>query len=196
MKEYTVSRVVTPDWEQIPRAELTHTGWLPQCPVSATAQLCHDGNILYVRLEAVEKEIRATLTGPLDEVCEDSCLEFFFAPSSEDSRYFNIEFNPLGNFYIGFGKERSTRVRQLPGNMEQFHVKTFYTENGWGVTYEIPAEFIRMYMADFQLSGTAACNFYKCGEHTVAPHYMSWQEMTCDFPDYHRRNDFGRLIFE
>ena len=110
---YTVSYLPQPDWSRVPAAELRHTGWLEPCAVRAWAQVCHDGENLWVRMEAEEAPVRATLTGKLDQVCDDSCLEFFFAPLAEDKRYFNFEFNPLGTLNLGFGAERPTRVRQI-----------------------------------------------------------------------------------
>ena len=195
--EYKVKKVKTVDWEEIPRVELTHTGWLKEVPISAWAQLCHDGEHLYVRMEAAEFDIRATLTGLLDQVCNDSCLEFFFAPDGEDHRYFNFELNPLGTLYLGFGGPRATRVRQIVKKPEElFAPKPFPTESGWGIEYRVPAEFIARYFPGYTLSGKAACNFYKCGDDTAHPHYLSWNPMTSPTPDYHRREDFGTLIFE
>ena len=111
MKEtYRVLRGDGAHWDNIPRAELKETGWLEPAGVKAWMQLCHDGENLYVRLEAQESPIRATLTGTLDQVCNDSCLEFFFAPLEEDARYFNFEWNPLKSLNLGFGGTRPTRV--------------------------------------------------------------------------------------
>ena len=194
--EYTVTKVQAPDFQDIPVIRLQETGWLAPLGIQATAQLCHDGKNLYVRMEAVEKNIRAELKDPLDQVCQDSCLEFFFDPDSEDFRYFNFEFNPLGNFYIGFGKERGNRARQLPADVEQVRIHPYRTETGWGITYQIPGDFIRLYVPDFQFSKPAACNFYKCGECTLAPHYLTWAPLHCEDPDYHRRQDFGTLFFQ
>lgn len=197
MPAYTVTRIQsTPDWAQIPSVAMVDTGWCSPCPVAAKAQLCHDGKNLYVRLEAEESDIRATLSGPLDPVCTDSCLEFFFAPMPEDSRYFNFEYNPLGTIYLGFGAERATRVRQIVSQPDLFHARPFHTEKGWGITYVIPASFISLYMPNFSFTGIAAGNFYKCGDKTSVPHYLAWSPLHCDTPDYHCREDFGTLIFE
>lgn len=194
---YTVVRMQTPDWEKTPAVTLSHTPWLTPCAIEAKAQACHDGENLYVRMEAKESAIRATLTGPLEQVCNDSCLEFFFAPDTNDARYFNFEWNLLGALYLGFGAERSSRVRQIVRNpQEQFSQKSFETEDGWGVEFAIPASFIRLYMPTFALSGEAACNFYKCGDKTEIQHYLAWAPLSSEKPDYHRRQDFGVLRFE
>ena len=53
-----------------------------------------------------------------------------------------------------------------------------------------------MYMPEFRLEGEAACNFYKCGDKTKTRHYLAWAPLSSEKPDYHRRQDFGRMIFE
>ncbi len=193
---YTAARTEAPDWTRIDRAELAHQKWLTPCGIAAWAQVCHDGERLFVRMEAKETDIRATLTGPLDQVCNDSCLEFFFAPLPGDARYFNFEWNRLGNVYVGFGAARKTRVRQIVKDVQAlFAPRCEDIPGGWAVTFSIPKSFIRMYMPDFDLAGESACNFYKCGDMTKTPHYLAWSPLTSDTPDYHRRQDFGTLIF-
>ena len=194
---YRVARVETPDWERIEAVELVHQPWLEPCNISAEAKLCHDGEKLYVRMEAKEKAIRATLTGMLDQVCNDSCLEFFFAPKADDKRYFNFEINPLGTAYVGFGAERKTRVRQILKNVQAtLDPRPYRTDDGWGVEITVPAAYIRLYMPEFAFEGEAAANFYKCGDETEKPHYLAWAPLSSEKPDYHRRQDFGTLIFE
>ena len=190
-----VPRTRGADWSVPARVALTHTGWLPPCPVAAWFQACHDGETLYLRLEAEEDPVRATLTGPLEQVSRDSCLEFFFAPE-DGARYFNFEFNPLGTLCLGFGETRPGRVRQVPGDLAQFQIEPFTTPKGWGVTFAVPAAFVRLYFPAFILSGEAAANFCKCGDDTLTPHYLAWTPLTSPVPDFHRRQDFGRLIFE
>ena len=194
---YTVKKVDAPCWEKIEKVVLSHQPWLAPCDIAAQAQLCHDGENLYVRMEAKEENIRATLTGPLDQVCNDSCLEFFFAPETDDARYFNFEWNKLCNAYVGFGAERKTRARQILKSLEDvFAPVSSETEGGWAIEYKIPLSFIRMYMPDAAFAGRAACNFYKCGDETMTQHYLAWAPLSSEKPDYHRRWDFGMLVFE
>jgi len=195
--QYTVKKVSVPCWDEIEAVELVHQPWLPACEIGAKAQLCHDGENLYVRMEAKEEKIRATLTGALDQLCNDSCMEFFFAPKKDDARYFNFEWNKLCNAYVGFGAERRTRVRQiLKKPNDVFMPKSFDTPDGWAIEYRIPLSFIRMYVPEFSFEGEAACNFYKCGDETETVHYLAWAPLSSEKPDYHRRWDFGALIFE
>ena len=130
----------------------------------------------------------------MDAVCRDSCLEFFLAPDVNDARYFNIEWNPVGNIYLGFGAERRTRVRQIVADpVTLFDAKPYRTADGWGITYSIPESFIRLYFPDFHLGQDMMGNLYKCGDCTAVPHYLAWMPLSCDTPDFHRRQDFGLL---
>lgn len=196
MAVYSIPYQPVPCWDSVPVVELQHTGWLAETPVSARAQLCYNDEALFVRMEAQEDPIRATLREPLAQVCNDSCLEFFFAPDPEDMRYLNFEFNPLGTLYLGFGSTRPTRVRQiLKAPEELLDPQPFFTLDGWGICYRIPFSLIRNYFPRFRPDGEAAGNFYKCGDETAHPHYLSWSPMTTDSPDFHRRQDFGTLLF-
>lgn len=133
----------------------------------------------------------------LDQVCNDSCLEFFFAPLEEDARYFNFEWNPLKSLNLGFGGTRPTRVRQIVKKMDElFCPQSWQEENTWGITFRIPAEFVGRYFPGFTYSGTCCANVYKCGDETEHPHYLAWSPVTSDKPDFHRRGDFGTLVFE
>lgn len=194
---YSVMRMQMPDWTVVPAVQLNHTGWLKASPVEAKAQVCCDGEELWVRMEAKEQPIRATLTGKLDAVCTDSCLEFFLAPRVNDARYFNFEFNPLGTLYLGFGGERATRVRQIVKDAEKtFSPRPFFTDEGWGIEFRIPISFLRVYDPELVFAGEMHCNFYKCGDLTEAPHYLAWAPLSSETPDYHRRQDFGILRIE
>ena len=192
---YIVKRVEKPEWEKIEAVTLHHQPWLTPNTVEAKAQMCHDGEKFFVRMTAKEEKIRAELTDVLSQVCNDSCLEFFFAPDC-GMRYFNFEWNPLGTLYLGFGAARNTRVRLIVKDKDAlFAPKPFTTANGWGIEFEIPASFIQMYFPAFDMS-EARANFYKCGDKTEVPHYLAWSDLTSEKPDYHRAGDFGDLYFK
>ena len=192
---YHVVNVDKPDWSAIEKVELHHQPWLADNGVRAWAQACHDGERIHVRMTAKEEKIRATLTEPLDAVCTDSCMEFFFAPDMGDERYINFEWNPLSTLYLGFGGARNTRMRLIVKDKDElFAPKPFETEDGWGIEFSIPVSFIRQFFPRFFLEGEAAGNFYKCGDLTEVPHYLAWSDLTSEKPDYHRAGDFGNLF--
>ena len=196
IKNYCVRSVPgEPDWETVPRLEVDQVLWKPDCGIRASSRFCHDSRALYVNLRAVEKQIRAEYTAPLSPVCRDSCLEFFFMPENED-RYFNFEINPNGCLYIGFGHGREDSTALCRENMRQlFGVRTERTPDGWEAFYRIPLSFLRLFMPDFAFEGSLRANVYKCGDLTEREHYLSWNPVTSETPDFHRPADFGRMTF-
>ena len=197
MKQYHIVRVSgEPDWSAVPALAIDEQLWRPPVDISAWAQLAWDGERLYVRLTAREAHIRAEHTGPLGMPCEDSCLEFFFSPTPGDPRYFNIEFNPNGSLYLGFGDDKEA-VRLLP-ERDWLGVRTRRTPDGWEVEYAVPFEFVRVFAPGFSPKGgdSIRANCYKCGDLTAAEHYLAWNPCTSDAPNFHRPQDFGLMIFD
>lgn len=198
MKTYQIRRVTgAPDWDTIESLAVDCVCWLPDADVRMTQQVCYDETAIYVRQCAVESELRAELSDPLSMVCEDSCMEFFFA-FSDDGRYFNFECNPNGCIYLGFGGTREQRVRLVVEDAaRRFDIRTSRTSDGWTLSYRLPLNFLKNFYPELRLETglIMRANCYKCGERTRRAHYLSWNRMTCNEPDFHRTVDFGRMIF-
>ena len=140
MKTYEVKRISgQPDWESIPVAQIDQYLWSDVRSIIPSAQLAWDEDALYVRLQAIEPHILARFTGTLDEVCKDSCLEFFFCPQ-EGERYFNFEVNPNGSVCAIEGiTSPDGRVFGKMGHSERI---------GKGLYKNVPGEYdIRMFEA-------------------------------------------------
>ena len=43
---------------------------------------------------------------------------------------------------------------------------------------------------------TIKANFYKCGDELQTPHFLSWNPINIEKPDFHRPDFFGSLEFE
>lgn len=186
-----------PDWNAVVTVELTNRLWLPADGISAWAQACYDEQYLYVRLHSRGEAILRRYTGENDPVCTDSCLEFFFAPNEKADRYFNVEVNPNGACYFGFGRLRGDRYRVLRKDLpEVLQIKPFDTEGGWGVEFAVPVHEVQTFCPDFQLcAGTVLKgNFYKCAEDSATPHFMTWNYVAAEKPDFHRPECFGALV--
>ena len=200
MRSYTVLPVTgKPCWDEIPSLAVNCVLWGEDTGIRMCAQLCYDRENLYVRQRAWEKEIRATHTGYLQQVCEDSCMEFFFAPGAKgDERYFNVEINPNGCVHLGFRLGRKNSVQVVPKEMEKLlAVCPERTEDGWMLTYRIPVTLVQLFYPGFhwEKGREFRANCFKCGDCTRQPHYLSWNPVTSETPDFHRYCDFGRMIF-
>lgn len=197
MKEYTVKYFSgSPSWENVPYLEVSESPWFETPGISMRMQVLWNEYGLYVHQKAIEPNIRATFASHLSHVCDDSCMEFFFAPENGDFRYFNFELNPNGAMMLGFGTGRTDRIKLLPSDATSlFSIRTIHGEGEWETFYSIPVSFIRTFFPSFELSEgfSFRANAYKCGDKTDHVHYLTWNQMTSEKPDYHRYCDFGKM---
>lgn len=194
----------------------------PACPTTAL-HLAHTGTMLFVRFEVQSRGLRAMHTHDLEHVNEDSCVEFFVT-NADQSRYFNFEFNCLGVCNASHRISKSEDVCRLtldelqsilrhssiitvpPTDSSQPLSAPFDLRDGnfcWSLTVGIPLSSLNitpamltapngMPDAGFTLRG----NFYKCGDLTSEPHYLSWAPITFPRPNFHLPAFFGNLILE
>ena len=198
MKEYIAKRFNgMPDWDLIPCAYIDFPLLEADANIKAYAQLTYDDTSFYVRLVAHEEHIRAELNGKLDDVCEDRCLEFFFCPIAGNQRYINVECNPNGCLYLGFGSNVNNLIRLLPENPPINPLISRFP-GGWELSYAIPYAFVRNFFPDFApASGQSIrANFYKCGDKTVIPHYLCWNPVPAEPLTFHNPDAFGIVRFE
>ena len=112
-------------------------------------------------------------------------------------RYFNFEINPNGCLHIGFGAGRRNRAVLSPAGPDSvFGIRTARTPDGWEAEYRIPLSFLRLFLPDFAFAGRLRANVYKCGDLTENEHYLAWNPVLSDTPDFHRPQDFGIMVFE
>ena len=194
MKEYIIRPFSR--WENMEKLEITERMWTPTVDIAACARIGYTKDALLVRLEAWEALIRAEEIGPLGHPWEDSCLEFFFSPVAGDPRYINIEFNPNACCCLGLGDGKE-RMRLLP-ERNWLEPKVFTTPEGWGISYHVPFDLLKMLFPAFHAApGTVIrANCYKCGDKTAQPHFLSWNRVTSETPNFHRPQDFGKMILE
>lgn len=118
-------------------------------------------------------------------------------PVTGDARYLNFEFNPNCAVCVQIGTTKTDRTR-LVRTDNLFNAVSTCTEDGWEITYCVPFDFIRSFYPEFfvesgmQLRG----NFYKCGNLTEQKHYLSWNAIESDTPNFHKPECFGVLKLE
>ena len=196
MKEYTiVRRPADGSFAGVPVMPSEEPAFGSPLVCTAAAQVCYDDEALYVHLWAKEENIRAEVTSRTGMPCEDSCLEFFFSPLENQTRYFNIEYNPNAAMFLGIGLNRYNLVRLLPMK-DWFKAVPARTEDGWEITYKVPYAFIRMFFPEFKAEsgGIMHGNCYKCGDLTKVEHYITWNPVDGE-ADFHRPETFGLFRF-
>ncbi|RTE54735.1 hypothetical protein EHW67_06095 [Arenibacter aquaticus] len=168
-------------------------------------RIAHSNNEIWLKYYVEEKSIMATVADTNGAVHKDSCVEFFFDPLG-DGNYYNFEFNCIGTTHLAFGGGRSDRQFLAPETIEasirvQSSLGTqVFTErtadHSWEMTVVIPANTLS-HNPGIKLKGLSAKgNFYKCGDATSEPHYLSWNPIKTENPDFHRPEFFGNLVFE
>ena len=200
MRQYTITKVTGEiDWTKVPALDVDNYLWCEPLDIKMKSQICYSEEGLHVHLRAWEKDIRAELTEPMSMVCEDSCMEFFFRPVEGDLRYFNLEINPNGQMYIGFGPNMPKLVRlALQEEDALLQKKWNYTEDGWEVFYTFPVSVIQVFFPGYELkSGMKIyANSYKCGDETVKPHFIAWNPVNLTTPSFHEPEHFGLMVLE
>lgn len=159
--------------------------------------------VIFLKFYVREKYFRAEMTEINQPVWEDSCVEFFVSPA-DDGIYYNFEFNGIGTCYMGCGTVRHdsrpvspeyvSLVRTLP-SMGRKPVKEISGDIYWELVAAIPAKtFFRHRIISLQGIRMRG-NFYKCGDRLSEPHYLTWQPVLSEKPDFHRPEFFGELQF-
>lgn len=155
---------------------------------------------IYIKYYVKEKHIRAMYAKDHDPVWKDSCVEFFCSLPGQNF-YYNFEFNCIGACLAARREGRTKNVTPLgPEQMKQierfaslgrepFEQKDGYFE--WELTVAIPLNIIGAEKTD-----TLNANFYKCGDDTHDSHYLSWNLIRTETPDFHRPDFFGKLILK
>ncbi len=163
----------------------------------------HIGDEIWLKYNVEEKHVRAVETRTNGEVYKDSCVEFFISPDGEN--YYNFEFSCIGTIHLAFGPGRGNRKFVDPAVVEKIDIrstlgdKPFEAKSGdfeWEMMIRIPVgSFAYSNLKSFDgLKATA--NFYKCGDKTAVPHYITWNPIGTENPDYHRPEFFGKVSFE
>ena len=166
--------------------------------------ICYSDSELLIKFYVTENGVRAVNGEANTPVYQDSCVEFFTKPVS-DGPYKNFEFNAIGTCLSQVGMDRNSRdfvdaeqiatIRRLSSlGSETFEEKP--GEHTWSLLVAIPFTLI-FGEAQPDLSGKIIrSNFYKCGDKLSQVHYLSWNPIETEDPDFHRPEFFGVLEFE
>jgi len=160
-------------------------------------------NEIYLKYYVRESNVKAEKSKTNEMVCEDSCVEFFVSPS-DDGLYYNLEFNPIGTALMGSGHGRhdSTRadarivdgIRRLT-SMGDAPFGEIRGDLQWTITLAIPLETFFHHKTGSLKGKSFRANFYKCGDKLSNPHFVTWNPVGTEKPDYHRPEHFGILKF-
>lgn len=185
-----------PDWSLVPPLRAGNIEWTEDYGIRMTQKTCYTSEALFVQQTAEEQRIRAEHREMPAAVCEDSCMEFFLMPEGE-TRYLNFEWNLNGCLHLGIHTRDGDGIQLLPKEPGiLFSFCSGRTGDGWQIEYCIPLAFLRLFYPTLTLkAGTAfRANCYKCGDLTEHPHFLAWNKNSSATPNFHRAEDFGRML--
>jgi hypothetical protein len=130
-------------------------------------------------------------------------VEFFISHDNEN--YYNFEFSCIGTIHLAWGPGRNNRKFVDPALVEKIDIKStlgnqpFDNKSGefeWEMMIRIPIEcFAYSNLKTFKKM-KANANFYKCGDETAKAHFVTWNPIKTENPDYHQPEFFGKVEFE
>ena len=168
------------------------------------ARMLWDDEFLYVLFKCEDEHISAHYFERNSAPYKDDCVEVFISPNSKNPIwYVNNEFNCLGTWLIGFhkgdirGENYVERDKILIGRS---HKGTINKENDideyWILEIGIPFESLRDYEGQLppRPGDSWGLDLNRCGG-DVNPQYSQWSPSKTEQPDFHRPQDFGKIIF-
>lgn len=175
----------------------------PYAP-KAAFRIAYTDSALLINYRVEEETVRAVADQDCGRVWEDSCCEFF-SQVQGDTLYYNMECNCGTTLLVACGAERENRECAPREILQQ--VKRWSSlgsapfgereqEGAWQMALIIPfATFFKHQITSLQGTSLKA-NFYKCGDKQRRPHFLSWNAIDIEKPDFHRPDYFGTLIFD
>ncbi len=195
MKEYNVIYQQTPDWSKVPAITLDTANWEPNPGIEVEVQIAwNEDRIMYHGI-AHETEVRAEYDAPGCDVCQDSCLEFFYMPEGEET-YINFESNPNRAIWLGIGTNMPDRIRlMLQDEKGILNLRSGRTTDGWELFADFPLSFTRMFYPGYEYreGNILKVNCMKCGDLTRKEHYLSWNPFDPEVKSFHNSAYFGRM---
>lgn len=145
-------------------------------------------------------DLRATVMEDNGHSWEDSCCEFFVT-DPYDGTYYNFELTCIGSLLAAKRTSRVNKTMLSPSLLAS--VKRYCSLDRkevtikdrifcWTVAMLIPFELIGLDKDNLPVSLRG--NFYKCGDLTEHPHFLSWNPIKTPKPDFHRPEFFGEII--
>jgi hypothetical protein len=165
--------------------------------------IAYSDHEIFLKYYITENCFKAEKTETNQMVCEDSCVEFFVSPE-DDGIYYNLEFNGIGTCLLGTGTSRENNKRADPEIISKIRIRTSSGdkpvketegEYKWTITIAIPFEVFFLHKIKELKGKIFRANFYKCGDMLKVPHYVTWNPVGTEKPDYHQPDYFGTLKF-
>ena len=163
--------------------------------------IAHTDFALLLKFFVSENDLRAIYTKSNEPVYKDSCVELFIL--FDEKGYYNFEFNCAGTCLLGFGKGRNERLQVSDELIDRIRYQSLLKPSAhpeanisWELTLEIPFDVFHFHQIKTLKKKLGRANFYKCGDDLPKPHFLTWNKIETEEPDFHRPEYFGSFEFE
>ncbi|NQV75894.1 MAG: carbohydrate-binding family 9-like protein [Bacteroidetes bacterium] len=180
-----------------------YMGEIPAFKPKAEAKMTYDDDYIYVIYRVKDryvKSITEKINGP---VWKDSAVEFFFSPEADNPvNYFNLEINCGGTPLLHHKKNRPTvediQKIQIKASLPKVVDPEITEPVTWTMSFKIPLSMLEKYTNVVRPKPGVSwrANFYKIAEINSNPHYITWNKIQNDKPQFHLPQFFGILKFQ
>jgi hypothetical protein len=188
-------------------ALIDNVNWKDDFPkrLHVTVHIAHDEDRLYLLYMVLGEVLRTFNNHDFDPVWEDSCVEFFTQRDNETNVYRNFECNANGVLLASLHQSREESAKFSPEEMASVfrnaNITHHYEKNGkqvsdWSLYLEIPKKLLGFTSEESLSQKILRANFYKCGDYTAEPHFLSWNPILTARPNFHVPQFFGQLNLE
>jgi len=191
------------DKAEIPFHRIDTVNWktFPYRPM-AKFRIAHNSEAILLNYQVKESDIKAVCNQDNGRIWEDSCVEFFV--SFSDGSYYNIECNCIGKLLTGKGSGRGENRIRLPESLLKKidrwsslgDLPLANRSGDWELSLVISKEIFYPDITKSFDNLKARGNFYKCGDCLQTPHFLSWNLIQSETPNFHLPAFFGELQFE
>ncbi|MBR8538151.1 hypothetical protein KDU71_21450 [Carboxylicivirga sediminis] len=179
---------------------IDNDNWNYPADVKVKFGMAYDDSHLYLHYAVNENHPKAVCTTTNGPVWEDSCVEFFIA--FDDDKYYNLEFNCIGTRLSGLGKSNTDRqwlatelvetIETMPSLGKQA-IDLEDTPTQWEMKIKIPRSVFGTNIKQFEAGQSYKGNFYKCGDKQKQMHFLSWNPIGHEAPNFHLPQYFGTI---
>lgn len=188
--------------DRYPRNRLDHLLWLhPSIRPEVAFAIAFDRSNLFLKFYVKEPYVQALHWQTNSPVYRDSCVEFFVGIGEEEN-YYNFEFNCIGTCLAQFGPNRQNRhfisslILKDIRSHSQFGRPAGDGLHTWELCIQIPNSVFFYHIGYPIYKNDLRVNFYKCGDDLEEKHYLAWNEVQTETPDFHLPFYFGSARFE
>ena len=202
LEDTTAIADISKQLDHVRQEIIDHAPWnaFPYKPQASFAMAYGDSSV-YLKFFVEEKHVRAVYSEPNQPVYKDSCVEFFVS-FGDEPEYYNFEFNCAGTCLLSFGEQRNNRKMTTADLIKsiafQSSIKPTTKKDaniGWELTLVIPFDAFQYHQITSMKGKKCRANFYKCGDDLPEPHFLAWNMINTEEPDFHRPEFFGTLEF-